>query len=260
MVTRQLEESSTLEDVIRSVNSVVFRDRGAQTGTQDFGDTIVWRVSTPGFLLDLLNQDAGGQHANLGGVLTVRGSGVAITGTVPFVVGGATTLNSTLHVVGVATLDSTLSAGATTVSTLHATGNATVDGGSTLQGVSCTTLHATAAVTLDSTLSAAATTVTTLHATGAITVDGTSGLQTTNVTVLNSSGLATLASATVTTNLLHSSAGGTWGMFGHAGLAKQTITGVRSGTLAQLQAVVLAMLTALGSGGTGHGVWTDSTT
>lgn len=43
---------------------------------------------------------------------------------------------------------------------------------------------------------------------------------------------------------------------GGAGVAKQTVTGVRTGTLAQLQTVVANMLTALAN----YSLWTDSTT
>lgn len=46
------------------------------------------------------------------------------------------------------------------------------------------------------------------------------------------------------------------GFFGAAGGTKPTITGVRTGTLAQLQTVVANMLTGLGN----LGLWTDSTT
>jgi uncharacterized RmlC-like cupin family protein len=52
------------------------------------------------------------------------------------------------------------------------------------------------------------------------------------------------------------SAAGALGFFGSGGTTKQTITGVRTGTLAQLQTVVANMLTALAS----HGLWTNSTT
>jgi hypothetical protein len=49
---------------------------------------------------------------------------------------------------------------------------------------------------------------------------------------------------------------GTMGFFGSTGVVKQTIAGVKTGTLAQLQTVVANMLLALHN----HGFWTDSTT
>jgi hypothetical protein len=46
------------------------------------------------------------------------------------------------------------------------------------------------------------------------------------------------------------------GFFGSAGSTKLTISGVRSGTLAQLQSVVASMLAGLEA----HGLWVDATT
>lgn len=66
------------------------------------------------------------------------------------------------------------------------------------------------------------------------------------------------ASGTISTggDLIQTSVGGKWGMFASAGNVKQTITGVKSGTLPQLQTVVGNILSAIAN----HGVWTDSTT
>ena len=93
---------------------------------------------------------------------------------------------------------------------------------------------------------------------------GTFSGDTTAVNV-TSSGTATLATVNISGNTVMTldltvrniwMTGSLLAFFNATPTTKQTITGVRTGTLAQLQAVVQNMLTA----GVNYGLWTDSTT
>ncbi len=133
--TRRLNEQSTHEEIVRAVNAVTFADAGA-TG---YGRQIKSRNDLADWLIDVDNANAGGQHANFGGVLTVTDAAVTVVGAVPLVASGAlgvvgATNMTTLSTSGLATLQSasvttTLSTGGlATLSSLSVTNNATVGG------------------------------------------------------------------------------------------------------------------------------------
>lgn len=221
--------------------------------------------------------------------LSIAGSvtftNVVITGTLG--VTGATTLRSTLVVTGA----STFGTGVTVGGALAVTGAAAVGGALTVTGVADFRTNVTIQQGL--TVSQSATIVGNLAVNGSLTVTQTATFVT-NVTMnqgltVSQSGsiggnwavggnLTVTGTATFVTNVTMNqglaisqsgSVGGNWtitgnldhdgsniGFFGSAPSGKETITGVRTGTLAQLQTVVGNILSAFGN----YGMLTNSTT
>lgn len=90
--------------------------------------------------------------------------------------------------------------------------------------------------------------------TGGIGVTGSSSFA--NAVSITSGGLTIQAGGIDVNSGLFAATSNAFGFFGAAVQTKQTITGVRTGTLGQLQTVVSNMLSALAN----HGIWTNSTT
>jgi hypothetical protein len=230
MATRAVNTESSWEEVIAAINAIVYRDRGVRNPNQDFGDVVKNRASIAAYLLDVDN--AHGEHANFGGILTVADSGVALTAALSatsLALSGNETVGGTLGVTGATTLAG-LSAGATTLSANLSGTTASFSG----------LVQCNAGLSVNSgTLNAGATAVAGLSATslsvtpGNATVAGTLGV----------TGASTLSGGVTIGNAL-SHTGSTAGFFNTAATTKPTVTGSRGGNLAL--ASVLTALAGLG--------------